>query len=196
MKQNQSFEEFDVCFLFPFLPFSFLNFNDLIATETMQQIAYRAEKDKMEQYTQKINSTRTEIAQLNKRKTQAANQLDTIALDLKKVENNLSNLEKNKNDAKHAIDHLLNSHPWISSEAEFVFPLFFSFLCFSFDRSLDSHLFVFSTPSCSLFGQPGTDYDFSTMNHKQASKNLEKLRQQQDKLSRSINQKVMNMFEV
>ena len=46
-----------------------------------------------------------------------------------------------------------------------------------------------------LFGQAGTEYDFSKTRPETARKNLAKLQDEQNKLSKSINRKVMNMFE-
>ena len=46
-----------------------------------------------------------------------------------------------------------------------------------------------------FFGQPHTDYDFAGKNANKAQQRLTSLREQQSKLGKSINKKVMSMFE-
>jgi len=46
-----------------------------------------------------------------------------------------------------------------------------------------------------LFGTPNSDYDFESNNPTQAGKRLKSLQSRQETLSKSINKKVMSMFE-
>lgn len=47
----------------------------------------------------------------------------------------------------------------------------------------------------SLFGKAGSDYDFKARNAAEASRDLTKMQDEQAKLSKQINKKVMSMFE-
>lgn len=46
-----------------------------------------------------------------------------------------------------------------------------------------------------FFGQPGTDFDFAAKDMKSCEKRLQQLKQEQDRLSKKINKKVMGMIE-
>jgi len=46
-----------------------------------------------------------------------------------------------------------------------------------------------------FFGKPKTDYDFQAQDPEKAEKRLLTLQEEQDALSKSINKKVMSMFE-
>ncbi|KNC50009.1 condensin complex component subunit [Thecamonas trahens ATCC 50062] len=46
-----------------------------------------------------------------------------------------------------------------------------------------------------LFGEPGSDFDFEAHNPRKLTKRVKALRSEQDVLNKSINKKVMNMFE-
>jgi len=46
-----------------------------------------------------------------------------------------------------------------------------------------------------FFGKPKTDYDFQAQDPEKAEKRLLALQEEQDTLSKSINKKVMSMFE-
>lgn len=47
----------------------------------------------------------------------------------------------------------------------------------------------------SVFGKANTDYDWKAHNPNEAQKELTRLQEEQSKLSKSINKKVMSMYE-
>jgi len=63
----------------------------------------------------------------------------------------------------------------------------------SIEYLLDKHNWIHSERQ--YFGKAHTDYDFTSHDPNLAKKKLSKLGEQQEKLSKSINKKVLNMFE-
>lgn len=56
-------------------------------------------------------------------------------------------------------------------------------------------LIIFIFNNVSNFGKPNTDYDFQSKDPSEAHKELNKIQEEQTKLSKQINKKVLSMFE-
>ncbi|XP_058092228.1 structural maintenance of chromosomes protein 2-2-like isoform X2 [Magnolia sinica] len=61
------------------------------------------------------------------------------------------------------------------------------------DKLLERHSWIAAEKQ--LFGKSGTDYDFSSRDHRKSREELEKLQAEQFGLEKRVNRKVMAMFE-
>jgi len=116
----------------------------------------------------KVAACETEIVELTKKVAGFAKLATNGEIELKKVKNKIAGFDKKKAEAGAAVKSLVRDHPWIVEEK-------------------------------SEFGKVGTAYEFKKgdpeRDPSKCRKRLEHLTAAQEKLSKSVNMKVMSMFD-
>lgn len=115
------------------------------------------------------------ISELIEQRDKQSKELTDIDIESKKLEHKILRFHKDKKDAQKFVEHLEEKHAWIQNQKQYA--------C----------RFVFLTNR--YFGKANTEYDFKTRNPQEAQKELNRLQDEQAKLSKQINKKVMSMFE-
>jgi structural maintenance of chromosome 2 len=116
----------------------------------------------------KVKACENEIHDLTKKVAALTKLQSKGEVDLKKVKNTIAGLDKKKSDASAAVKHMVQEHPWINDEKK-------------------------------DFGKAGTAFEFkkgdAERDPAKCAKKLEMLMVAQEKLSKSVNMKVMSMFD-
>lgn len=110
----------------------------------------------------------SEIKTLKQKASDANKRSNTAKLELKKLTNKIATFDKKKKDAASSVDSLMKQNPWIAKEKHY-------------------------------FGQEGTSFEFKEGDASQDPKHfrsrIDTIVASQDKLSKSVNMKVMSMFD-
>ncbi|KAL9650452.1 hypothetical protein ABK040_004676 [Willaertia magna] len=127
---------------------------------------YDSENDKFKKVQSEFSKADEELLSLSEEKEIHSKKAADLSLQVKELEHLFNNINKSQNKHKSMIDNLLNQHKWIKKEKQ-------------------------------LFGKLGTEYDFSTANQnpQQAKEKLIQLKSESEQLAKTINKKVMTMYE-
>lgn len=169
-----------------------LQLSELIAEEeaTTKQLeklkAHLAEGEKeLEQLSLQIHEEKTNYDELNDTLVKEKNKIKEQDKYIYKLQKELTTLEKKAADAELTQRKL--QHTVQKEQSELVE------LKKVVNRLLVSHTWM--NQEKHLFNVPGSEYDFSTISFVDGNKQLAELTEEQDKLNKSINKKVLGMFE-
>jgi structural maintenance of chromosome 2 len=103
-------------------------------------------------------------------------------LQLKKFEHDMQTLAKEKTAATNFVANLEKQYDWIQDESEYV-------------TRFAARCWVLTTPSCSLFGQKGSPYDFAAVDIGRLKEKARELEDMQKGMKKKVNPKVINMID-
>lgn len=130
--------------------------------------AYEESSSEAQEIKDTVNSLEEQMETIRRQTSKAAKRSQQAELELKKLGNKISTFEKNKKEAAAAVASMEGEHTWIVKDKEF-------------------------------FGKEGTTYEFKrgdeTRDPTKFKPRLDALIASQDKLSKTVNMKVMSMFD-
>ena len=137
---------------------------------------YEESQKELESKKESLLACDKNISELIEQRDKQSKELTDIDIESKKLEHKILRFHKDKKDAQKFVEHLEEKHPWIQNQKQYVHD----------NNFIDNHRY---------FGKSNTEYDFKTRNPQEAQKELNRLQDEQAKLSKQINKKVMSMFE-
>eukprot|EP00002_Diphylleia_rotans_P004444 TRINITY_DN13288_c0_g1_i1.p1 TRINITY_DN13288_c0_g1~~TRINITY_DN13288_c0_g1_i1.p1 ORF type:complete len:1250 (+),score=317.58 TRINITY_DN13288_c0_g1_i1:52-3801(+) len=173
----------------------------LVAEKKSTYEKLQAELDKIKRDMKQMDQN---IGKLHKEKQKSEKLVSEAELELKKMDNKFARIQKDQKEASKLLEHLVKQKSEkLVSEAELELKKMDNkFARIQKDQKEASKLLehlVKQNPwiptEKQYFGQSGSDFDFNARNPREAKDRMQELDEEQGLLAKSINKKVMSMFD-
>ncbi|KNZ45402.1 hypothetical protein VP01_815g5 [Puccinia sorghi] len=139
------------------------------------------------QETKRLDVFRRELADMEKAKQAKLEVVGQVDSTISSLRHKIDSFSRERKGAHDVIERIENTYEWVAGAKKSALFFFFFFLAVS------TLLLIFSTPR--LFGQPGSEFDFSGHRMKDKKSQLERLEADQHKMRKKVNPKVLHMID-